>query len=50
MPTADSSSSDNDNCIYDDISVMLENCESGIYLAKITFEDEKVLIKKLIIK
>lgn len=41
---------DNDNCIYDDISVMLENCESGIYLAKITFEDEKVLIKKLIIK
>ena len=41
---------ENDNCIYDDLSVLLENCESGIYLAKITFEDEKVLIKKLIIK
>ncbi len=41
---------ENDNYIYDDLSIMLENCESGIYLAKITFEDEKVLIKKLIIK
>lgn len=41
---------ENDEYIFDDLSILLENCESGIYLAKITFEDEKVLIKKLIIK
>ncbi len=36
--------------IFDDISISLNNLESGIYLAKITFEDDKIVIKKLIIK
>lgn len=40
----------NDKDIFDDMSVVLENCEAGIYLAKITFEDDKVLIKKLLVK
>ncbi|MBP5367009.1 MAG: T9SS type A sorting domain-containing protein [Bacteroidales bacterium] len=41
---------ENEDYIFDDISILLENCESGIYLAKITFDDDKVLIKKLIVK
>ncbi|MBO4244398.1 MAG: T9SS type A sorting domain-containing protein [Bacteroidales bacterium] len=41
---------ENDDYIFDDLSILLENCESGIYLAKITFDDDKVLIKKLIVK
>ena len=36
--------------LYEGVSLYLENCESGIYLAKITFDDGKVLIKKLLVK
>ena len=41
---------ENEDYIFDDISILLENCDAGIYLAKITFDDDKVLIKKIIVK
>jgi len=34
----------------DDIFVDLEECEKGMYLIKITFEDDEYIIKKLLIK
>ncbi|GEM_PF-2419776 len=34
----------------DDIAVILPDCEKGMYLIKITFVDQKVLIRKLLIK
>jgi len=34
----------------DDIFVDLQNCEKGMYLIKITFDDDEYIIKKLLIK
>ncbi len=34
----------------DAIVVRLSNCEKGMYLVKVTFDDEKSIIKKLLVK
>lgn len=36
--------------IFDDLTINLEYKDPGVYLAKITFEDEQIIIKKLILK
>lgn len=36
--------------IYDDITLTLNSCNPGTYYAKITFEDDQTVIKKLIVR
>lgn len=36
--------------IYDDITLNLASCNPGTYYAKITFEDNQTVIKKLIVR
>ena len=36
--------------IYDDMTIVLEDYEPGMYLAKITFEDDRTIVKKLVVK
>lgn len=36
--------------IYDDMTIVLQDYEPGMYLAKITFEDDRTIVKKLVIK
>ncbi len=33
-----------------DLLIHLNNCEKGMYLVKVTFEDDKSIIKKLLVK
>ncbi len=40
----------NDNYSTDDMLVNLPECEKGMYLVKIVFNDDKHIIKKLLIK
>ncbi len=40
----------NEFVIYDDLQLKIDNCTPGIYYAKITFEDNKSVIKKVIMK
>ncbi len=40
----------NPHMIYDDITLDLKSCNPGTYYAKITFEDDQTVIKKLILR
>jgi len=40
----------NPHMIYDDITLTLKTCNPGTYYAKITFEDDQTVIKKLILR
>ncbi len=40
----------NPHMIYDDITLNLASCNPGTYYAKITFEDNQTVIKKLIVR
>ncbi|MCR5456303.1 MAG: T9SS type A sorting domain-containing protein [Bacteroidales bacterium] len=40
----------NSRKIYDDITLKLDTNTPGVYYAKITFEDEKWIIKKLLVR
>lgn len=35
---------------FDDLHIKLNECEKGMYLVKITFDDNKSIIKKMLIK
>lgn len=41
---------DNNTLSHDDLFVQMDRCEKGMYLVKITFEDNKSIIKKLLVK
>jgi len=41
---------DNNSQTKEDIEILLNNCEKGMYLVKITFQDDKSIIKKLLVK
>jgi hypothetical protein len=41
---------ENKHQIYNDITIKLNSSVPGVYYAKITFEDDKCVIKKLLIK
>ena len=40
----------NPHMIFDDITLNLKDCNPGTYYAKITFEDDQTVIKKLILR
>ncbi|MCQ2249667.1 MAG: T9SS type A sorting domain-containing protein [Bacteroidales bacterium] len=40
----------NPHMLYDDITLDLKSCNPGTYYAKITFEDNQTVIKKLILR
>lgn len=40
----------NPHMIYDDVTLTLKDCNPGTYYAKITFEDNQSVIKKLIVR
>jgi len=41
---------ENDNAGVKEIQVFVGKCEKGIYFVKITYEDKKSIVKKLLIK
>jgi hypothetical protein len=40
----------NETLSPDALEIQLLNCEKGMYLVKVTFEDDKSIIKKLLVK
>ncbi|OQY05617.1 MAG: hypothetical protein B6I20_00835 [Bacteroidetes bacterium 4572_117] len=41
---------ENDNFALQELPVYIGNCDKGIYLVKVTFDDKKSVIKKLLVK